>query len=116
MLYHLRHAQYPLLSMAAPLINEHNDDYSVDTHRKFLTEMFRRDYGKELSDCRFIVGDNCSVNKRLAGLVDVPLFRCASHCLSLAVQDLFCDYEDELGTLKMLMTKLKNLDMSAKLR
>ncbi|KAF1786971.1 hypothetical protein GQ600_27822 [Phytophthora cactorum] len=35
--------------------------------------MLRMDYGKDIGMSAFIVGDNCSVNKRLAGLLHIPL-------------------------------------------
>lgn len=81
-------AKYPLLAMA-PLIVEPSDDHSAATHECFLREMMRRDYGKDMDDCLFIVGDNCSVNKRLAGLLKVPLVGCVSHRLNLAVEGSF---------------------------
>ncbi|KAG2840055.1 hypothetical protein PC129_g3290 [Phytophthora cactorum] len=55
----------PLLCMA-PLVNEESDDLSAATHRTFLSEVLLRDYNKRLELCRFLVGDNCSVNRRLA--------------------------------------------------
>ncbi|KAG4233775.1 hypothetical protein PC116_g18043 [Phytophthora cactorum] len=55
----------PLLSMA-PLLNEANDDLSAESHLDFLATMLPRDFGVQLVQCRFIVGDNCSVNRRLA--------------------------------------------------
>ncbi|RAW19919.1 hypothetical protein PC110_g23639 [Phytophthora cactorum] len=48
----------PLLSMA-PLLNEANDDLSDESHLDFLATMLPRDFGVQLVQCRFIVGDNC---------------------------------------------------------
>ncbi|ETP17863.1 hypothetical protein F441_07822, partial [Phytophthora nicotianae CJ01A1] len=62
----------PLLSMA-PLLNEPDEDLSARGHMEFLAEMLPRDFGKQLSDCLFVVGDNCSVNRLLATLMGVPL-------------------------------------------
>ncbi|KAF1787098.1 hypothetical protein GQ600_26562 [Phytophthora cactorum] len=58
----------PLLCMAS-LLNEPNDDLSAVAHREFIAEILPRDFGRQLYQCVFIVGDNCSVNRRLATLV-----------------------------------------------
>ncbi|KAG3013890.1 hypothetical protein PC120_g13026 [Phytophthora cactorum] len=92
----------PLLCMA-PLLNEPDDDLSVVTHMEFLANMLPRDFGKQLQQCVFIVGDNCSVNRRLATLVNVPLVGCASHRLSLAMQQQLEDHEDDLLKLKIAL-------------
>ncbi|KAE8952353.1 hypothetical protein PR001_g33327, partial [Phytophthora rubi] len=55
-------AKYALLSMA-PIIQEPNDDLSARTHREYLAGVLET-FGKALSDCVYLVGDNCSVNKR----------------------------------------------------
>ncbi|KAG3088620.1 hypothetical protein PI125_g18292 [Phytophthora idaei] len=82
----------------APLLNEPGDDHSAETHRVFLQEMLRRGYGKEIGKCAFIVGDNCSVNKRLAGLLHVPLIGRASHRLNLAMEELLEEFSQDLGS------------------
>lgn len=74
------------LSVIAPLVNEKSYDHSARTHRSFLDTALRRDYGKSVTDCLFVVGDNCSVNKKLATLLQIPLVRCASHRLNLPAQ------------------------------
>ncbi|RLN95492.1 hypothetical protein BBJ28_00019948 [Nothophytophthora sp. Chile5] len=108
--------QYPLLAMA-PLINdESGDDRSARTHQAFLDTMLHRDYGKKVSDCLFIVGDNCAVNKKLDTLLDIPLVGCASHRLNLAVQAYLLQYEEDLDTIHTLMKKLRTLNHVAKLR
>eukprot|EP00644_Phytophthora_capsici_P011648 jgi/Phyca11/123222/e_gw1.50.293.1 len=78
--------------------------------------MLPRDYGKQLGMCCFLVADNCSVNRRLATLMDVPLVGCASHRLNRAVQLELEGYEEELDTVQKLMLKLRTLTQSAKLR
>lgn len=65
----------PLFSMAS-LLNVLNDDLSAQGHLEFLVAMLSRDYGVQLEQCRFVVGDNCSVNRRLATLMGVPLVGC----------------------------------------
>ncbi|ETP54358.1 hypothetical protein F442_00887 [Phytophthora nicotianae P10297] len=62
----------PLLAMA-PLINEPDDNLSARSHYEFLATMLPRDYGVQIDQCRFVVGDNCSVNRSLATLMRVPL-------------------------------------------
>lgn len=103
----------PLLCMA-PLLNEEEEDLSARGHMEFLATMLPRDYGKQLGQCCFLVGDNCSVNRRLATLMGVPLIGCASHRLNRAVQADMQDYEDELDAVQKLMIKLRNLKQSAK--
>ncbi|KAF1789421.1 Ribonuclease H-like domain [Phytophthora cactorum] len=105
----------PLLSMA-PLLNEANDDLSAESHLDFLATMQPRDFGVQLEQYRFIVGDNCSVNCRLATLMKVPLVGCATHWLNLAVQDDLAAHEDDLAAVQALMIKLRTLTESAKLR
>ncbi|ETO78063.1 hypothetical protein F444_06841, partial [Phytophthora nicotianae P1976] len=65
-------AKSVLLSMA-PVINEPDEDLSAHTHRDVLAEMLERDFGKDLSCCKYLVGDNCSMNRRLATIMQVPL-------------------------------------------
>ncbi|KAG2919950.1 hypothetical protein PC119_g16686 [Phytophthora cactorum] len=108
-------AQYPLLTMA-PLVADPSAHHSAASPVNFLREMLMRDYSKRLDDCLFVVGDNCATNQRMATLVGVPLVGCASHRLSLAVQGRFSKASDDLDQVKKLMTKLKGLNQSAKLR
>jgi hypothetical protein len=105
----------PLLCMA-PLLNEEEEDLSARGHMAFLATMLLRDFGKQLDQCCFLVGDNCAVNRRLATLMGVPLVGCASHRLNRAVQFEMADYEDELEVVQKLMIKLRTLNHSAKLR
>ncbi|KAG6974694.1 hypothetical protein JG687_00000251, partial [Phytophthora cactorum] len=104
----------PLLCMA-PLLNKPNDDLSAVAHREFLAEMLPRDFGRQLYQCVFIVGDNCSVNRRLATLVGVPLIGCASHRLNRSVQHHLQEHEEDLAVVQALMIKLRTLNQSAKL-
>jgi hypothetical protein len=73
-------------------------------------------FGKTLSQCLFIVGDNCGVNKRLANLMGVPLVGCASHRLNLAVKSILAPYEEDLEAVQSVMKKLRTLNGAAKLR
>ncbi|KAG2920975.1 hypothetical protein PC129_g10964 [Phytophthora cactorum] len=105
----------PLLSVAL-LLNEANNDLSAESHLDFLATMLPRDFGVHLVQCRFIVGDICSVNRRLATLMEESLVGCASHRLNLAVQDDLAVREDDLAAVLVLMIKLRTLTESAKRR
>ncbi|EGZ10370.1 hypothetical protein PHYSODRAFT_287026 [Phytophthora sojae] len=85
-----------LLSMA-PLLDALDDDLSAQGHLEFLATMLPRDYGVQLVQCRFLVADNCAVNRRLATLMSVPLVGCASHRLNLAVQAGMASHEEDLA-------------------
>ncbi|KAG6950664.1 hypothetical protein JG687_00014106 [Phytophthora cactorum] len=76
----------PLLSVA-PMLSEVDDDLSAESRHDFLAAMLTRDHGVQLEQYRFVLSDNCSVNRRLTTLMEVPLVSCASHRLNLAVQD-----------------------------
>ncbi|ETL50762.1 hypothetical protein L916_00045 [Phytophthora nicotianae] len=86
----------------APLINEANDDHGTRA-QPFLATMLVLDYGKLANNCLFIAGDNCSVNRRLASRMGVPLEGCASHRLKLAVQAYLKRYEEDLAQIQALM-------------
>ncbi|KAK1937009.1 hypothetical protein P3T76_009787 [Phytophthora citrophthora] len=73
-------------------------------------------FGKEIRQCTVLVGDNCSVNKRLANLMGVPLVGCASHKLNLAVKTILAPYEAELEAVQALMKHLRIINAAAKLR
>ncbi|ETP10118.1 hypothetical protein F441_14161 [Phytophthora nicotianae CJ01A1] len=105
----------PLICMA-PLMNEVDDDLSALAHREFLADMLPRDFGKQIDQCLFVVGDNCSVNQRLASLIGVPLIGCASHRLNRVVQQDLQSHEADLAAVHGLMIKLRTLTQSAKLR
>ncbi|EGZ04635.1 hypothetical protein PHYSODRAFT_292782 [Phytophthora sojae] len=104
-----------LLSMA-PLLDALDDDLSAQGHLQFLATKLPHDYGVQLAQCRFLVADNCTVNRRLATLMSVPLVGCASHRLNLAVQADMASHEEDLAAVQALMVKLRTLTKSAKLR
>jgi hypothetical protein len=106
--------RHPLLSMT-PVVQEADDDHSADTHLRAIAT-FLPFFGKTLSQCLFIVGDNCGVNKRLANLMGVPLVGCASHRLNLAVKSILAPYEEDLEAVQSVMKKLRTLNGAAKLR
>ncbi|KAE9260507.1 hypothetical protein PF008_g33086 [Phytophthora fragariae] len=96
----------------APIIQEPNDDLSARTHREYLAGVLET-FGKALSDCVYLVDDNCSVNKLLATIMQVPLVGCASHRLNLAVRHHLEQYEEDLVIVQALMVKLRTLKQSA---
>ncbi|KAG2773661.1 hypothetical protein PC129_g22488 [Phytophthora cactorum] len=53
----------PLLSMA-PNVNEPDDNLKAESHHSALESVLAV-FGKELVHYLFLVGDNCSVNKKL---------------------------------------------------
>ncbi|ETP52673.1 hypothetical protein F442_02350 [Phytophthora nicotianae P10297] len=75
--------------------------------------LFRK---KTVKQCLFLVGDNCSVNKKLANLMGIPRVGCASHRLILAVKALLALYEADVCEVQRLMKQLKTLSEGAKLR
>ncbi|POM60916.1 hypothetical protein PHPALM_30161, partial [Phytophthora palmivora] len=85
-------------------------------HQAFLATMLARDYQKRPEQVLFLVGDNCSVNRRLATLMGVPLVGCASHRLNRAVAAQLSECADDLDLVQALMIKLRTLHHSAKLR
>ncbi|KAG2793829.1 hypothetical protein PC118_g17401 [Phytophthora cactorum] len=105
----------PLLCMA-PLVSDETDDLSAATHHTFLGTMLTHDYGKSVDQCIFLVGDNCSVNRRLADLIGVPLVGCTSHKLNRADSQQVSVCAEDLISDQAVMVKLRTLHHSAKLR
>ncbi|ETV74871.1 hypothetical protein H257_10910 [Aphanomyces astaci] len=65
----------------------------------------------------FYVADNCSVNKKMAIDMKVPLLRCASHRFNLAVQDLMKgEFADLLAKVQKVMLSCKALNNAAELK
>ncbi|ETN20376.1 hypothetical protein PPTG_03398 [Phytophthora nicotianae INRA-310] len=106
--------QYPLLSLA-PIVVDAAGRFDAETHMAALAA-FLPYFGKDLSNCIFLVGDNCAVNKRLARLMGIPLVGCASHRLNLAVRTLLEPHEADLEQVQSLMKRLRTLTQAAKLR
>ncbi|ETK82371.1 hypothetical protein F441_12480 [Phytophthora nicotianae CJ01A1] len=99
--------RFQLLSMA-PIIDEPDDALNADGHAAAIAR-FLPFFGRSLDDVRFLVGDNCAVNKRLANLMGVPLVGCANHRLNLAVREYLAPHEDALAEVQALMRKLVHL-------
>lgn len=106
--------QYPLLSLA-PVIDEPDDQMNAEGHLTAISR-FLPFFGKSISGIKFLVGDNCALNKRLANLLGVPLVGCSSHRLNLAVRAYLEPHESILEEVQQLMRKLRTLKQAAKLR
>ncbi|KAG6966569.1 hypothetical protein JG688_00006711, partial [Phytophthora aleatoria] len=105
--------QYPLLSIS-PAMDERGDHLTAEGHLMAI-ERFLPFFGKTIQGVKFLVGDNCAVNKRLAKHMKVPLVGCASHRLNLAVRDFLRPHESALEEVQQLMRKLRTLNQAAKL-
>jgi hypothetical protein len=90
-----------LLSMA-PIIDDDIDDHTAASHMAFLGYVLSV-YGKTRASVVFIVGDNCSVNHKIAFIWGVPLVGCASHRLNLAVKLFKIEHKDILAKMHSLM-------------
>lgn len=64
-----------------------------------------------------LIGNNCSTNKSLAGMMERPLLGCSSHRLNLAVKKYIqANIEEEVDLVGKLMGKLSTLKQSRRLR
>jgi hypothetical protein len=102
----------PLLAFA-PLLDETN--LGAESHFEFLSATLEL-YGRSMQSVLFFVGDNCSTNKALANLADVPLVGCASHRLNLACKQIFDCHSAMLQKMSSLMSRLSTLKNAARLR
>jgi hypothetical protein len=67
-------------------------------------------------DVVYMVGDNCSVNKRLAEDACFPMIGCVLHRLNLVTKEVFEPYADIIAKVHDVMIKLRTLNESAWLR
>ena len=73
-------------------------------------------YNKNKSHLNFIVGDNCSTNKRISDLLSVHFIGCASHRFNLAVNHIIKSDIEIIAKINRLSSKLKTLKQFAKLK
>eukprot|EP00644_Phytophthora_capsici_P003682 jgi/Phyca11/129211/e_gw1.82.100.1 len=99
----------------APIVDDTTADHTADSHVSFLESVLPF-YKRDIRSIAYLVGDNCSVNTRLADLLNVPFIGCASHRLNLAVKLFLAEYEHQLDQIQQLMRKLRGLNKAAKLR
>jgi len=104
------------LIACAPLLNE--GDLSSRDYVEFIIESLSV-YEKSIDNVLCFIGDNCATNQCIARLTGKPLVGCASHKLNLAIE---CwtleqsELEDAIKKLRELMTQLRTVKNSAKLR
>jgi hypothetical protein len=67
----------------APLLDE--QDLSSESYCDFV-ESTLEVYEKDWSAVVFVVGDNCSTNRKISRLIEKPMIGCASHWFNLAVK------------------------------
>ncbi len=106
-----------LLSMKPLLANEIEGLTAADhlTHQSRVLNI----YGRVTEDVLCIVGDKCSVNRRMAGDLNVPLLGCGSHKFNLAVRTWIKQLPHLLsiiGKVASVMKKASTLKIAAKLR
>eukprot|EP00644_Phytophthora_capsici_P018605 jgi/Phyca11/128089/e_gw1.73.133.1 len=89
--------------------------HNAEAHRDAMV-LILHVFGKTIDQVAFLVSDNCSLNKRLARLLDAPLVGCASHRLNLAVTLVTASLESVLVKIQGLVVRLRTLNESAKLR
>ncbi len=94
-----------LLTVEVP-INEVS--LTAEEHIRTLNDILQG-YGRSEKNILYLVGDNCSVNKKIARDMKVPLIGCHSHRLNLAVSAyLNLELMDEIECINTLMKKIKN--------
>ena len=83
--------------------------FGSNAHCKLLEDTLEQ-YNRTKNSIIFITADNCSTNKSLVKIIDVPMIGCFSHRLNLAVQ-LFCNSSIKITTvldkIRVLMVFLK---------
>lgn len=99
-----------------PVMKE--DELTAQQHIDFL-EATLDVYKRSLSNVVCLIGDNCSVNCKIASDTSIPLIGCASHKFNLAVEhwiDSQKDLRDALKALRELMVQVRTVKNCARLR
>jgi hypothetical protein len=73
-------------------------------------------YEKTLENISVLIGDNCSVNRKISQLMQKPFVGCASHRLNLAANLFLKPYQKLLDKIEALMVRLRTLKKAAILR
>ena len=105
-------AKMTLLAIAPPVDEENFDAASNKDFIGYVLGLFNKSFDNLI----FLVGDNASVNKRLADLLQVPFIGCASHRFNLAFKDFLVSFEGTLTKINDLMKTLRNMKQAGKLR
>jgi hypothetical protein len=106
-----------LLSMR-PLLTGEVNGMTAQDHLLHLSQVLHS-YGKSDENVICLVGDNCSVNKRMARILRVPLIGCGSHKLNLAITKWISNQpqlEIIIQKVAGVMKKASTLKVSAQLR
>lgn len=83
------------------------DDHTAPAHVSFIGAILKF-FNKSIDNIAYIVGDNCSVNCKIAEELDVSLVGCASHRLNLAVNLMLAEHDQLLDQVQAIMIKLNN--------
>ncbi|RHY59394.1 hypothetical protein DYB38_014064 [Aphanomyces astaci] len=102
----------PMLAFA-PMLDE--GDHSAAQHIAFIEATLEL-YSKTLDAITFVIGDNCSVNQRMAGLLNVPLVGCVSHRFNLAVQRMMEEHKNLLDRIHCVMLRARSVKNRSALR
>jgi hypothetical protein len=87
---------------------------TAQSHQHFIDVTLQK-YKKTLSNIIYLVGDNVSLNRRLANDIGVSLVGCAAHRLNLACEE-YLQSVPEIAKVHSLMMKLKDLKPGGWLR
>ena len=106
-----------LLSMR-PLLVDEVEGMTAKDHLIHLSKVLGT-YGKVKEDVLCMIGDNCSVNRSMSRIMDVPLLGCGSHKFNLAVRrwiTLQPQLTNVINKVSLVMKKASTLKIASKLR
>ena len=87
-------------------------DLGSEMHADYIKQTLSL-FGKSLENVIFVVGDNATVNQKLARILEKPLIGYASHRFNLAVSKVLQPQEPILKKVNELMKKLSSLKKAA---
>jgi hypothetical protein len=102
-----------VLLACSPLFDE--ADLGADSHVQLIVNTLEL-YGKSVDNVLYITGDNVSTNYRISTELGVPLIGCYSHKFALGMKKYMIQYEKHIECIAQVMTKLRGVIRSAKLR
>ncbi|KAF0715571.1 hypothetical protein AaE_011302, partial [Aphanomyces astaci] len=104
---------FGLQATTAPTLRSTMNDVCFAVEAKIqqqLPELFGIElYSKTLDAITFVIGDNCSVNQRMAGLLNVPLIGCVSHRFNLAVQRMMEEHKNLSDRIHCVMLRARSV-------
>ncbi|CAG8725710.1 44384_t:CDS:2 [Gigaspora margarita] len=104
------------LVLLAFLPFEDRTTQNADAHIKFFKDVLEL-YDKGIKNVLFLLGDNCSTNKKIANDLNLPLVECALHRLNLVVNDFInssITLVNQIRTIVHMMRTYKNREKLAK--